>query len=185
MKRSLSDNFKPRTASPQCAQGDELHAPSDGAAGTAALGLTDPTAKSGTNSGRVRHDTIFLQPSEAEERKNIAANLVENLSATAATDRKKELLADSDGAAVQLHNGTSFTIVCLDSSGLHLCCLVMWSSREEARSFIYQQIVARATSTNLDRSCSGKLSALGEVYADYWLVFCVFICVLRVCVSYF
>ncbi|XP_075550753.1 uncharacterized protein LOC142584524 [Dermacentor variabilis] len=116
VKRSLSENFKKGTATPRDTQDVELQASDDGVVEATTVGLTCPTSESGTgcnDRSRVRHDTTFLQPSEAEEQRRKAADKTEKLGSTAATERKKELLADS--ADAQPLGGTPFTILCLDA----------------------------------------------------------------------
>lgn len=116
VKRSLSENFKKGTATPRDTQDVELQASDDGVVEATTVGLTCPTSESGTGGNdrsRVRHDTTFLQPSEAEEQRRKAADKTEKLGSTAATERKKELLADS--ADAQPLGGTPFTILCLDA----------------------------------------------------------------------
>lgn len=92
---------------------------------TAGVGLTCPST-SAPDVGCVRRDTVILAPPDMIERERRAKDKVKELSTTAATQRKADLLAASDSGACPLDE-TTFTVVCLDLVNTllgHLKCKV-------------------------------------------------------------
>lgn len=116
MRCTLIENFNERSATVEVVVSANAMADPIGDNSDVGLGLTSPSPSSpaGVTKGSERHNMKFLQPAELEESRRKMQEKLQRLSSTPATERKRELLADSADAAVRPIDATVFTIVSLD-----------------------------------------------------------------------
>lgn len=116
-KSARGDNFRNRPAAPESSEDVQEPAASQEVP-AAEIGLASSAAP--TPSGRVRHDTTMLQPSDLIEKKRKAEGMLQELGSTAATKRKADFIATSDARLLDATGGcraddTTFTVVSLES----------------------------------------------------------------------
>ncbi|KAL3227997.1 hypothetical protein MRX96_003928 [Rhipicephalus microplus] len=77
--------------------------------------VQSPSAAEPLSSGRVRLDTIYWQQSDLEEERAKAEDKLSELSSAAATERKRAFVVDGADEAARPSDGTTFTIIDLDT----------------------------------------------------------------------
>ncbi|KAL3245601.1 hypothetical protein MRX96_046849, partial [Rhipicephalus microplus] len=125
VRRSLVANFKkcsviqenPRDATLSKSYGEVVDATTEGPA-TASIvtePMQSPSVTEPSSNGRVRLDTIYQQQFHLEEEQAKAEDKLSELSFAAATERKRAFVVDGADEAARPPDGTTFTIIDLDT----------------------------------------------------------------------
>ncbi|KAH9377387.1 hypothetical protein HPB48_008605 [Haemaphysalis longicornis] len=94
---------------------DVLPAPSCAEAIADEVGITAPPASGNVSeSGRIRHNTVMLQPEDVLQREVLARQQLKVLSSTPATERKSNLVTSADDAPPGPPDESGFVIASLD-----------------------------------------------------------------------
>ncbi|KAL3241992.1 hypothetical protein MRX96_021528 [Rhipicephalus microplus] len=126
MRRTLVANFKkrsmiqqnPRDTTLSASHGEVVDATMEGLAITSVVTepVQSPSAAQPSSSSRVRLDTIYRQQSGLEEERAKSEDKLSLLS-TAATEQKRAFVVDGADEAARPPDGTTFTIIDLDTVG--------------------------------------------------------------------
>ncbi|XP_077490729.1 uncharacterized protein LOC144101435 [Amblyomma americanum] len=117
-KKSLINNLKRPPAPAVCAENDGSYAPNDRVDDSTEVevGLTRSSAReTATASGRIRHDTVMLRPSDVQRDVIRTKKKLGELASTPATKRKSDCFRDDSSAADRPLDEACFTIVSLAS----------------------------------------------------------------------
>lgn len=133
---------------------DALPAPSCAEAIADEVGLTAPPASENVSeSGRIRRDTVMLQPEDVLHREVYAREQLKALSSTPATQRKSNLVTGADDAPPGPTDESSFVIASLDCVNVLLSAVkcrvcgdsVTFTTGERAYGLSIKMVIACAT----------------------------------------
>lgn len=153
-KRSVYNFQKCPAVAEESAGPDALPAPSCAEAIADEVGLTAPPASgNASESGRIRRDTVMLQPEDVLQREVFAREQLKALSSTPATERKSNLVTSADDAPPGRTDESSFVIASLDCVNVLLSAVkcrvcgdsVTFTTGERSYGLSIKMVIACAT----------------------------------------
>ncbi|XP_077532598.1 uncharacterized protein LOC144144973 [Haemaphysalis longicornis] len=153
-KRFLYNFHKSPAVAEESAGPDALPAPSCAEATADDVGLTaPPVSGNALESGRMRRDTVMLQPEDLLQREVVAHEQLKALSSTPATERKSNLFTSADDTPPGPPDESSFVIASLDCVNMLLSAVkcsvcsdsVTFRTGERAYGLSVKMVIACAT----------------------------------------